>query len=438
MTDFLINCKYLENMRKVVGKFPEYSDRSCNIIINKTFSFKLPTIIAASFSSNIASTIVNDPTVNEFNFSVPTNSSESLNKIKSVLCDQASVTINNDDDINSFAEFGIAIDNDEFINPLNAKLEKDSSEINKENVVRILKSKKVFKIKEMKKETDFIAEHFKEMSQREDFVGFSSDASNASIVDDIIGSNKLSIESEDMLLSFLMTINKSNSLENISTELFNRVFIEYCSPEKCEEFLSFVCNLIQQKNIKSLVSCIGRRFIQKNIPMSPNFIEGRHKYGVLIDDSDPLSGILRREHEKGNVLLEASSIGGGIGGLYSIIEGSEATNFHTNDVANSFISASLKDGKTFILKSYMIRGNKFGDNSCQPKNWKFEGQKASDGQWILLDSHNEDPIKKLQIRKFNVSCKEKLKSVRFTQTGLSTGNDNVIQINAFDIFGVLI
>ena len=111
--------------------------------------------------------------------------------------------------------------------------------------------------------------------------------------------------------------------------------------------------------------------------------------------------------------------------------------FHTNNVPNSFITASLKDGKTFIVKSYMIRGNKNGDTGWQLQKWKLEGQKASDGQWVTLDSHQNDPPKSLQTRTFDVSCDEKLKAVKLTQTGENTCGYNHLVINAFDVFGLL-
>ena len=85
----------------------------------------------------------------------------------------------------------------------------------------------------------------------------------------------------------------------------------------------------------------------------------------------------------------------------------------------------------------MIRGNKCSDNDCQLKSWKLEGERASDGKLILLDSHNEDPTKQLQVRTFDVSCEEQLKSVKLTQTGKNTSKCNEISINAFDVFGFL-
>ena len=118
----------------------------------------------------------------------------------------------------------------------------------------------------------------------------------------------------------------------------------------------------------------------------------------LITPSDPLCGILRRENEKGNVLLTASSTFRSYHDVYNLLDGSESSAFHSNSVPNSFITASLKNGRSFILNNYMIRGHPLGDNNYhQIKSWKLEGQKEADGQWILLDSHNDDPTRKLQV-----------------------------------------
>ena len=85
----------------------------------------------------------------------------------------------------------------------------------------------------------------------------------------------------------------------------------------------------------------------------------------------------------------------------------------------------------------MIRGNVNNNTAHHIANWKPEGQKASNGEWILLDSHNNEPTKCLQIKTFNVACEEKLKSIKLTQTGTTTSNDYYLHINAIDIFGHL-
>ena len=435
MCDFSISCEYLENIRSIVKEFPEYRDKICTIIVNETFKIELPLIVAAAFSSSITKTIKNDPTANEFSFTLERYSIESLNKIKSVLCEHSKVWLNEENDIYTFAEFGLAIGNKDFINPLNTRLAKDVSGMNENNVVQILSSKKAFHIEDTKQEISFIAEHFETISKREDFIRFSLEAPNTKIIDEIISSDKLYMNNEDTLLSFLLAINKSKTIDNISAELFNHLFIEYCSPDKCEEFINFVCGIAQQQGIKPLLSCIKRRFIQPNIPVKQKYIRRRHVgHEKIIGSEDPLSGILHREHEKKNVLLDAPHLGvSNKDGIYNLVKASDDSYFHTK----SYITASLKNCKTFIVKSYMIRGSRYEDIDCQIKSWKFEGQKASNGEWIVLDSHDNDPTKKLQIRTFGVSCDEELRSIRLTQTGTNTLNTDLLCINAFDIFGIL-
>ena len=458
MRDFSISCKYLENIRSLSEEFPEYRDRTFTIIINETFKIEVPLIVASSFSSSITKTVKNDPTASELHVRLKTNTQntdnkdneekthETLNKIKSVLCGNTKVSLNEETEFYTFASFGLSIGNEDFVSPLRTLLSREVSNVEENNVVSILRSKQTFEfsLQEMEEEISFICTHFENMSTREDFINFSRETRNSLIVESIISSDKLNMKDEDTLLTFVIRINEERRMENISTEFFKHVMFEYCSSKKCEEFVSFICSKLEEGKTKTLISCLGRRFTQSNIPMKPPFIEGRHQpkqepkpklKGTLIDKKDPLNGILRREHEKGNVLLEPSSKGND--DVYKLLKADDNSYFYTKDSPNSFIKASLKDGKTFILKSYMIRGSKQNDAYYQIKNWKLEGERASDGELILLDSHNEDPTKKLQVRTFDVSCEEQLKSVKLTQTGKNTSNYDCIHINAFDIFGFL-
>ena len=74
----------------------------------------------------------------------------------------------------------------------------------------------------------------------------------------------------------------------------------------------------------------------------------------------------------------------------------------------------------------------------QLKNWKLEGQKASDNEWITIDEHNNEPFNKLVVKTFDVTCKEELKAVKLTQIGTNPNGNYYLCINAFDIFGTLI
>ena len=466
MRDFSISCKYLENIRSLSEEFPEYRDRTFTIIINETFKIEVPLIVASSFSSSITKTVKNDPTASELHVRLNTNTQntqnkdnkekthETLNKIKSVLCGNTKVSLNEESEFYTFASFGLSIGNEDFVSPLRTLLSREVSNVEENNVVSILRSKQTFEfsLQEMEEEISFICTHFENMSTREDFIKFSRETRNSLIVESIISSDKLNMKDEDTLLTFVIRMNEERRMDNISTEFFKHVMFEYCSSRKCEEFVSFICSKLEEGKTKTLISCLGRRFTQSNIPMKPPFIEGRHQPKqepepelklkpkikiTLIDKKDPLNGILRREHEKGNVLLEPSSKELDSDDVYSLLKADDKSWFYTESSPNSFIKASLKDGKTFILKSYMIRGSKLEDNQCQLKSWKLEGERASDGKLILLDSHNEDPTKALQVRTFDVSCEEQLKSVKLTQTGKNTKNDYALVINAFDVFGFL-
>ena len=462
MRDFSISCKYLENIRSLSEEFPEYRDRTFTIIINETFKIEVPLIVASSFSSSITKTVKNDPTASELHVRLNTNTQnkdnednkektlETLNKIKSVLCGNTKVSLNEESEFYTFASFGLSIGNEDFVSPLRTLLSREVSKVEENNVVSILRSKQTFEfsLQEMEEEIRFICTHFENMSTREDFINFSRETRNSLIVESIISSDKLNMKDEDTLLTFVIRMNEERIMDNISTEFFKHVMFEYCSSKKCEEFVSFICSKLDEGKTKTLISCLGRRFTQSNIPMNPPFIEGRHQpkqepelkpkiKGTLIDKKDPLNGILRREHAKGNVLLEPSSKPSNNYDVYKLLKADDNSWFYTQSSPNSFIKASLKDGKTFILKSYMIRGNRGVDNNYQLKSWKLEGERASDGKLILLDSHNEDPTKQLQVRTFDVSCEEQLKSVKLTQTGKNTCNCDYLIINAFDVFGFL-
>ena len=135
--------------------------------------------------------------------------------------------------------------------------------------------------------------------------------------------------------------------------------------------------------------------------------------------------------------MEASSTQNG--NVYDLIKADPNSDFWTSNYENSFIKASLKDGSTFILNKYMIRGRRHqGSHYHHLKSWKLEGERASDGKWIILDQHSNEPFNQLEMRTFNVSCEEELKTVKLTQIGYNTAGAYHLCINAFDIFGNLI
>ena len=155
---------------------------------------------------------------------------------------------------------------------------------------------------------------------------------------------------------------------------------------------------------------------------------------MIRDTNESLRGILYEENQRGNVVMSCSSTNNG--NVYDLIKADVNADFYTNDSSNSWIQASLKNDKPFILNKYMIRGH-IHTESCYGhlKSWKLEGKKESNNEWIVLDTHNNEPFDKLVTKVFTVSCSEKLNAVKLTQTSTNADNKNFFNINAFDIFG---
>ena len=71
----------------------------------------------------------------------------------------------------------------------------------------------------------------------------------------------------------------------------------------------------------------------------------------------------------------------------------------------------------------------------QLQTWKFEGRRITDGEWIELDKHENEPFDQLVTRSFPIDHKEKFDAVRLTQTGKETAGYNHLCINALDVYG---
>jgi hypothetical protein len=105
------------------------------------------------------------------------------------------------------------------------------------------------------------------------------------------------MKDEDVLLSFLLSVCKNNEKFYDFILLFDHIYLQYCSPDKCREFISFVSEIAETNNMKTLISCIGKRFTQPNIPMKPDYMEGRHSE-VKIDPDTITINKLKQEIER--------------------------------------------------------------------------------------------------------------------------------------------
>ena len=426
----------MKNILSVSAKVaPELSNNTCIIKINEKNEIRVPILVAASLSTVITKSIEGDPTKQtfKFNISIKGDQENILESIKKLLTNNQPIELNEENDYINLAAFGLAIGNDEFIAPLSEKMKQESSSMNTSNVIKIINAKLVFGEESMgglDAEISFIAQHFEAMIKNDDFIKFSCNKKHSQIIERIIRSENLKIRREDSLLLFVIKLCKSTI---DFAFLFEFVYLEYCSTERCKELLEFVKQQYASSDAKSIILCFGRRIVQP-VNLSKKFIEGRHAIEV-IDMSDPKNGIFRREDAKGNAEIHASKDDNDSVRKHFLCDDNFQFRMGNKD---QFLTANLKDGSKIILSGYMLRGNKENGNYEKLKNWKLEGQKASNDEWILIDRHQNEPFTKLELRTYEVSCEEELKAVRITQEGTNDEGDYWFDINAFDVFGTIV
>ena len=429
---FRIDSNFFENVLNI--GFSPITNSECTLHFNNELDIEVPLFVAISCFPTVSQSVMSDATARDFHieFEFPPNikdRSSFYDKVSSLLKGHiASLTRS---DVFSLALLGKQTGNSFFVSPLECELKSEESSLSSSNALSLACRKHDFGISlsSCLRETELLSSDFEH--QKSSILGVANDVSYIDLIDSIVSNNRLVLDHEDSLLRFVLDLcNISSDYES----LFTYVMLEYCSTELIREFVSYVDkHLDSTHHVRSIFTCMSRRVVEPRLPKSPNYTSPRHKDPFTqVPESDPLNGILRRLNSRGLVTMETSSTNGG--NVYDLIKANENADFHTQSQPNSWIKASLKENKSFIISHYMIRGRKYEGNS-HLKSWKFEGQKKSNGEWIVLDTHNEEPFGKLVTRVFPVSCNELLTSVRLTQTTNNTAGADHLCINALDIFG---
>jgi small GTP-binding protein len=349
MVVFSLSPLSLSNLRFVVSKIDMYREHRCLIVINDMFNIEMPVVVAAVLSKSITNLLENDPTLQTFKFTLNTlndNNKEAVDKIKRVLVGENEVGVD-DEEMKVFADFGQVFGNYDFVSPLNNKLKADSESLSADNVVDVLNMKKIFEIDDIEKELSFIAQNFDSVSSNEQFISFSRNSENINTIEQIITSNSLQMNNEDVLLLFLLSICENNEEIEKFIPLFGNLFLEYCSASLCQEFISFVSEIAQTHNMRTLINCIGRRLTQPNIPIKPDVIEGRHTTKETNDHGE----IAINSNEPIGPPSKVVIIGDGNVGKTSILNRFCSNEFNNNELA------TIGGGFRRITKT--INGKKF-------------------------------------------------------------------------------
>ena len=161
----------------------------------------------------------------------------------------------------------------------------------------------------------------------------------------------------------------------------------------------------------------------------------------------PLSGILEHltnecggnVHDKKEVDVTASSVNY----IYAAKNAADPRThlaFWSNDEPNSWICYDFKDRRV-TPTSYSLRSCASGPGSLNIKSWSFEGSNDGD-TWEELDSQsqNRDLDDKSVTHNYPVTvykCGKRYRYLRIVQNGRNHYGSHVLQLSAFEIFGVL-
>ena len=163
------------------------------------------------------------------------------------------------------------------------------------------------------------------------------------------------------------------------------------------------------------------------------------KKSYQTDVNDPINGILKKEFQVNNVLMESSSKRSG--DVYSLLKTDPNSNFSTLEDENSWIKASLKDNKSFIIKQYSIKSN-----SRKYLSWKLEGKLAKTDQWIEIDKRSHVYFGSNQLQSFSIKNNKRFDSIKLTHIrdfgnmyscGKNSFNSRYLELNEFEISGIV-
>ena len=434
MTNFKFVSPFFKNIYSISKH--EIANRICTIHINNSKEIEIPLLVAVSFSSLISQTLSTDLLMTDFYVEDPL-----LDDIQDGLIDKVTELLNlkeiklENEEILQIAQLGKVLGNDELIKPYLSLVKEYEKNINEENVISLIKQKYSFgiPINEINSEVSFISTKFSKFVDQ--LIELANDMKYFYIIESIVKHKNLTLKTEDELLIFILKLCEQNNEYEL---LFENVLLEYCSIETITKFVEYInTNICKDNHFKSILKCINRRLVQEQIPVhirnNKRYVK-TPKFKYEYNENDPLNGLLRQEYLKGNVEMRASSSTSG--DVYNLLKNDEHELFQTKNEQNSWIEGNLKNKQSFSITKYIIKGHKYGNPpNHNLQTWKFEGRRVSDGKWIVLDSHQNEPLYKLVVKAYPIQSNELFDAVRLTQTGKNDSNEYYLPLNGFDICG---
>ena len=290
----------------------------------------------------------------------------------------------------------------------------------------------------MKKEIDFASEHLYDLLKDKE-----NELQKLQLftIDMIIKNEKLIINSEDQLITF---INHLCSNSKDYCDLYKYVQFSNVEQSKIDEFLNvFDPSYINNEIWKS----ISQRFNHK-IVIDPKSIAENNRYSqkrfpfIYSKQHDGIFSYLK-EKSNGNVLNEVNitplntSNGYEVGKLF---DNDPNKRFCSQNISNSYIIFDFKD-KSIILTDYKIQTSPFDSNWHHPRSWKIQGSNDNNN-WEEIDKQencketNENNVyQEFSIKQENI---KQFKFIKMIMDGVDWGNQNWMTFSSIEFYGCLV
>ena len=406
--------------------------------------FPTSRIIADLLSPNICKLHTSDPTINHF--IINTKESGDFSNILNLI----NFNVNEIEDKElPFILSVLEILNIDLIEVQNAD---KNEELTINNVIKIIQSHEkhpIFYSQSLHKEIEFISSHFYEINEE-----LEKDLHNLQnlTIEKIIANDHIQLKSEDQLLKVINGLYSENSSNSY---LYSYVDFLNVSTSCMTEFIQiFDINDMLHETWKSITIRLQQEIKQPNESSSSNRIhksnetcdveEKRNRTTISFNRNNQLDGIINnlKNQSNGNITniinitasMEKDQSSHPLTNLYE--NGDKYT--YTENSPNSWICIDFINRR--IIPTHYTVGTSHDANN-HLKSWVIEG--SSDGNsWDKLDEQSNCSVMNGQriVHTFPINTQngKEYRFIRIRQTDKNWGNNNYLDLSAFEFHGTLI
>jgi hypothetical protein len=388
---------------------------------------------ASFLSPRIATTLLNDPTIIEYELEVDSADCPSFEA--SCLSGLVSLSRNESFELTG-ANFGSVkcvaklLGNRELSGSL-LEFEENREELSCSNVVARLSLARFLEVSGSR-EIDYLASHFYEIDR-----DLLNSLSHEDLVE-VVCCEKLQIETEDSLLNFILDLGEDYF------DLLGYVRHEYVSISGIDRLLTSIS--LSEVDERLWLSLCSRLRLDVQPPSDvQSRTETRYRLPSTrfrLDSSRPLEGIISRLTREcgGNVhtcgIVAITATQNVYNRCHQVADYDWNDFWYSNNTGNSWIQFDFKNRRVAVT-NYTIKSDGYGN--CHLLQWSLDG--SNDGQsWVPLDRRNTRDLDGNYVVK-SYACEQQQSSpgffrfIRLTQTGVNSANNYYLMLGNLEFSG---